>query len=484
MNSNVIKIRREIYVRIAKLFFEDNLSKDVDRIPLEMRPKNMSESSRCCIYKDRAMIKYRIMAALGLSFEDEKDELTPLSEYAENVMQKEDIEDVHLTILSDLCSACMKTHYIVTEACRGCVARSCTLSCAKNAISIINGKARINTELCVGCGKCMSACSYQSIIRVPIPCEESCPTGAIHKNDQGKETIDEEKCILCGKCLRGCPFGAIAEKSQIVPVLKAIKSNHSVTALVAPSIAGQFPGSPEQLLTALYKLGFDSVIEVGIGAEMTAVEETKEFMERMENKEPFMTSSCCPAYVMAVGKHAQKLKPFVSTTPSPMIYTAKLAKKIDPSAKIVFIGPCLAKRSEAYNSEDVDLTLTFEELGALFVAKDIDVAECESKEWDNPSVKEGRLFAISGGVAKAIATCVDENFTFTPCLINGYGKKELKQLQAKLINQTPGNFIEVMTCEGGCIAGPGTIAKQNIACRSVERFAEKAESIKDNELVN
>ncbi len=474
MESNLVKIRREIYVRLAKAFFENTLEEKVDRIPLEMRPKNGELLSRCCIYKDRAMIKYRIMAALGLGYEDETDELTPLSEYA-SLALKMNVEDRHLTILTELCSACIKTHYHITEACRGCVDRPCTVSCGRKAITVSNGKAQINYELCVGCGKCTTVCPYKSIIRIPIPCEEACPVGAITKDEFGKEKLNEEDCILCGKCLKACPFGAIAERSQLIKVLQSLTQEKHITALIAPSIIGQFPGTVEQMYSALLKLGFKSVLEVAVGAQKTAIEETNEFNEKMNAGAQFMTSSCCSAYVLAANKHITKLQPFVSKTPSPMIFAGRIAKGNNPKTKTVFIGPCLAKRKEAFNSDSIDYTLTFEELGSLFIAKDIDVAECDSINLPDHSTKEARLFAVSGGVAGAVGHCINSNIEFKPCIINGYNRQELKQLPGKLFNQKPGNFIEVMTCEGGCIAGPGVIAKPNIASKSVERFAGKAE---------
>jgi len=266
MESNLARIRREIYVRIAKAFFEGNLFEKIDRIPLEMRPKNFGNATRCCIYKDRAMIKYRTMAALGLSIEDEIDELTPLSEYAKISLNSE-VKNSHLTILTELCSGCVKTHYHITDACQGCVARPCTTTCAKGAISVIDGKAKIDPAKCVNCGRCMDVCPYQSIILVPIPCEEACPVGAITKDENGKEKIDEEKCILCGKCLTACPFGAIAERSQLTKVIEALKKGENITALIAPSISGQFPGNMEQLQQALLLLGFTNIYEVAYGAE-------------------------------------------------------------------------------------------------------------------------------------------------------------------------------------------------------------------------
>lgn len=483
MESSLVRIRREIFVRLAKAFFENNLDETIDRIPLEMRPKSGGELSRCCIYRDRVMIKYRIMASLGFGYEDEVDELTPLSEYAKSALVNPPMDE-HITILMDLCSSCLETHYHITDACKGCVARPCINSCAKSAIRVKNRKAKINAELCVGCGKCVSVCPYQAIIRIPIPCEEACPTGAISPDETGKEVIDKENCILCGKCITACPFGAIAERSQMMKVLQAIKSSDHTTAIIAPSIAGQFPGSLEQLHSGLLKLGFNKVIEAAEGAVITAIEESKEFKERISGGEPFITSSCCPAYVMAVKKNVKKLKPFVSHTPSPMIFAGRIAKEKNPETKTVFIGPCLAKRKEANKSGIIDFTLTFEELGCILAAKEIDVAECEAVEFEMPAEKQGRYFAVSGGVTAAVHHCVNNSIEVKPFIVNGFNKRELKQLPGNLINRKPGNFIEVMTCEGGCVAGPGAIAKPNVAARNVEVCAEKSVSIDIDKLTN
>jgi len=478
MENKLDLIRREILVRLAKAFFEKSLIKTIDRIPIEMRPRDSKELSRCCVYKDREMIRYRIIAAMGLGEEDETDELTPLFEFAQYALYEEKVSDKHLTILTDLCSACIKAHYRVTDVCRGCVARPCTLSCGRDAVEFINGRAHIKEELCVNCGKCMTVCPYQAIIRVPVPCEDACPTGAISKDENGKEEIDLNKCILCGKCLTACPFGAVAERSQIIHVLKALTGEKHTTALIAPSIAGQFAGTFEQLITALKKLGFDEVVEVAEGAVHTAVNETIEFKEKMEQNQPFMTTSCCPAYVMATEKLLPKLKPYVSHTPSPMIYSARIAKERYPETHTVFIGPCLAKRSEAFNSGIVDNTITFDELDALFGGRDIVVSDCTPAEWKSPAAKEGRMFAVTGGVANSVKHCAGGKITFNPLVINGFDRKSLKQLPSKLLNRNSCNFIEVMTCEGGCVAGPGGLAKVNIATQSVEKLAAVSASIK------
>lgn len=471
MKSNVLKIRREVLIRMAQAFFENKLDEKIDRIPLEMRPRNES-ATRCCVYKDRAVLKYRIMAALGFAIEDETDELTPLRDYLKTANEVKHENNSHLTILTEACSSCIQTHYQITNACRGCVARPCTLNCPKNAVEFRNGKAEINPDLCVNCGKCMQVCPYQAIIRIPIPCEEACPTGAITKDENGKESIDFEKCILCGKCLQACPFGAIAERSQIIPVLKALTGSTHTTALIAPAAVGQFPGDFEQMHRALLELGFDKMLEVALGADLTVQAEAAEFAEKMEAGEKLMTTSCCPAYVNTIKRFHPELEKYVSDTPSPMIFAARLAREKNPETRTVFIGPCLAKRQEASQANDVDFVLTFEELGALFVAKGIDVAECEPLKWSDHACQAGRSFPMSGGVAGAIKSIIGDEIELKPEIINGLDRRAIKQLKATFLNRLEGNFVEVMACEGGCVAGPGVLTKSQIASRKVMDFAK------------
>ena len=260
-NNNAARIRKEILIRITKSFLDNNLEQQINRIPVEMRPKN-NNSIRCCIYKERAIIKYACMALMGFAVEDEQDELKNLSEYAIEALQRDKNAREILTVIDVACQGCIKSQYMVTNACQGCLARPCMLNCPKNAITIKNGRAEIAPELCVNCGKCFDACPYHSIIRIPVPCEEACPVGAITKDESGKEHIDQEKCISCGKCLTSCPFGAIMERSHLIDVLKTLKSKNKFVAMIAPAIVGQFPGTLEQLAGALKKIGFSFYFEL------------------------------------------------------------------------------------------------------------------------------------------------------------------------------------------------------------------------------
>ena len=476
MNTNTTKIRREVLIRLAQIFFEGRLEEQIDRIPLRMRPRSQA-SSRCCVYKDRAVLKYRCMAALGIGAEEEVDELTSLREYTELALERGDTKNPALTILTEACSACIKTHYQITNACQGCVSRSCMVNCPKDAVVFSEGKAHIVVEKCVNCGKCMQGCPYKAIIHIPIPCEEACPTGAISKDETGREQIDIEKCIFCGKCLHACPFGAIAERSQILSILQALTGDKHTTALLAPAAIGQFPGSPEQLHGALLELGFDAVLEVAIGADLTTREEAQEFQERMADGQPFMTTSCCPAYIEAVRKFHPELEAYVSGTATPMQKSGKLAKEQEPGTNTVFIGPCLAKRKEAADDPCIDQVLTFEELGALFVAKGIDVAESEAVEFKNPASSAGRGFPMSGGVAGAVKSLLPDSFPLEVHHINGLDRRQVKQLSNQLCKRRPGNLIEVMACEGGCVAGPGVVSPPRRTSKSVEDLCNSSEKL-------
>lgn len=475
-DNNATRIHREILVRIAKLFMEGRLEEEVDRIPLEMRPRG-GESVRCCVFKDRAVLKYRCMAALGHRVEAERDELTSLADYARAAMDREVQEGPVLTVLDLACSACVRSRYLVTEACRGCLARPCTLKCPRKAIAQENGQARIDHTKCVNCGLCLKACPYHAIIRVPIPCEESCPVGAITKDETGKEHIDHEKCISCGKCTQTCPFGAIMERSQLVDVMKVLRSDVPVRAMVAPAIAGQFPGEMGQIVGALHQLGFDGVAEVAAGADATANHEAEEWREKVEEGgQAFMTTSCCPAYVEAVRKHLPGLAPFVSGTPTPMHYTAKWLKENDPCGKTVFIGPCTAKRKEALDDGYTDLVLTFEELGALFVAAGIDVDVCSQAEFMEPAGPGGRGFPVSGGVTRAVKERLGKNADIRPHLVDGIDIQSMKLLKVCGSGKSPGNFLEVMACPGGCLSGPGVLTPPALARKKVKALEEEARS--------
>ncbi len=471
--NNATRIRRDILARLARLLRAGKLVKEIDAIPVEMFPRGRSEYLRCCVYKERAIVKQRILSALGYAVEDD-DELTTLTEYARRALERTSPANGQvLSVLDIACSGCVESQYLITNACRGCMARPCTLNCPKDAIRVVKGQSVIDHDKCIDCGRCAQVCPYKAIIRVPIPCEDACPVGAIHKDGSGKAVIDFDKCVSCGKCMTACPFGAVMEKSHFIDVLKELVGGREVIAMVAPAIAGrQFNGSLEQIAAALVKLGFDRVVEVAGGADITAKLEAEEFTERMQKGESMMTSSCCPAYVETVEKHLPELKPFVSTTKSPMYYTAEKVRAEHPDALTVFVGPCIAKRKEAQLNKCVDYVLTFEEIEALFMADDIDVSKCEAIELENHPSEAGRGFATTCGVTDAMLKESHPEIELKVEYIDGLDKKTIKQLKKHA--QKPGacNFLEVMGCEGGCVGGPCAIGKVQQAKTAIRKISK------------
>lgn len=466
-------LRREIMTRVARLFFEDRLIEEVNTIPIRMIPRDAS-SFRCCVFKDRELIKQRTIVTLGFSLENEFEiDNYLLSDYARMALEREEPAFPILTFLDEACKTCVRANYVVTNVCRHCVARPCMVNCPKEAIRIQEEQAYIQPDKCVNCGICMKVCPFHAIVYVPVPCEEACPVGAISKDEQGREVIDYQKCIFCGKCSRECPFGAVMEKSQILDVIKQIKAGTPVAAMIAPSIIGQFPTSLERLATALKAVGFTYVVEVALGADKTAEIEAAEFVERLQQGDPLMGTSCCPAYVEAVKKHAPAFEPYVSHAKTPMAYTAELVKETYPEAIRVFIGPCIAKKHEGLYNDDIHYVLTYEEVGALLAAKEIKVElfEQETSLDLSPATGIGRGFPVSGGVANAIVARAKESVEVTPVFINGFTRKNVKLLKT-YAKKCPGNLVEVMSCEGGCVGGPGVISKPQTAAKRLEQFLE------------
>jgi len=487
INNNTSRLKREILVRIAKLQLEGRLAEGVHNIPRELAP-NGSNPIRCCIYHDREILRHRVIARLGCGLEDYDDEKR-LAEYVQEALNREKPTWPMLTVLDLACNACVRSHFMVTNACQACVARPCLVNCGKKAIEIKEGRARIDSEKCVSCGLCLQNCPYRAIIKIPVPCEEACPVGAITKNENGRERIDYHKCIFCGNCMRECPFGAMMDKGQLVDVIKHIMNNKNVVALYAPAAAAQFRIEPGRLEGALLAAGFSNVVEVALGADITADKEAAEFTERMEKGEKMMTTSCCPAYVSAVRLHVPELADCISGTRTPMRYAAEIAKKEYLGCITVFIGPCLAKRREGRDDDLVDYVISIEELGALFVAKEIDVAQAASASGNKLPTCTGRNFAKSGGVVQAIKARLKDPSTLKETVIDGLDKAGMKRLAefGKIhtgnlphTDSTP-NLIEVMACQGGCIAGPSVITNPKVALTQLAKYAEFGEPLNDGD---
>ena len=476
MTNDIQHLKKEILVRLVEAFLSDDFEKNTRLIPYDMRPKGTKVPYRCCIYKERAILRDRIIAALGFAIEDD-DETVSLYRYAKNALERERPEENPLTVLGAACKACVHQRIHVTDLCQGCVARPCHTACKFGAIEIINGRSVIDSSKCKACKMCIPVCPYNAIVKVAVPCEDSCPVDAIERNADGTTKIDFDKCILCGRCISKCPFGAVLQKNQLIDVLKLLKNKEEVSVLFAPAAVGQLPGSVGQFKTALKKLGFSHVYEVAQGADITIKNEAREFQEKMASGQAFMTTSCCAGYNEFIKKHLPELAPYKSETKTPLFYTAEIAKKEHPNSKVVFISPCVAKKQEAKDNPNVDYVINIATLGAMFIASHIEILNCEEDNGGVQPSKQGRKFPLSGGVAEAVKFCT--NSDTCPTVINGLNKETIRQLK-KYVREGKcdnGNFVEVMCCEGGCIGGHGTIADSRTSTKLITDLLNKSNDI-------
>ena len=243
---------------------------------------------------------------------------------------------------------------------------------------------------------------------------------------------------------------------------------------MAPSISSQFSYAKlGQVVTGLKKLGFRDIIEAALGADMVAMEEAKELSEK-----GLLTSSCCPAFVQYIKATFPALVEHISHNLSPMAVLAKYIKETTPNAKVVFIGPCTAKKAEAQLDSVkpyVDAVLTFEELQALFDSRDFDLSSFEEGVLDNASYF-GRIFARSGGLTDAATQAMKEqgiDFEIKPVVCDGIEacRMALLKLSKGVLD---GNFIEGMACVGGCINGAGCLTHGEKNRAEVDKYGREA----------
>lgn len=456
-DTKVQHLKYKVLREVAREAWKGTLLENVLDIPKTIIP-GKTPTMRCCVYKERAILAERVKIAMG------GDKSNP------NVIEVIDIA----------CDECPASGYEVTPSCRGCLAHRCEDVCKRGAITFDNNHvAHIDKTKCIQCGACAKVCPYSAIIDRKRPCQIACKVKAISIKDDNTAEIDDEKCIQCGACVYQCPFGAIMDKSYILDAIELIKNsdgnkNYKVYAIVAPSVSSQFSYAKlGQVITGLKELGFFTVIEVALGADMVAQAESKELAEK-----GFLTSSCCPAFVSYVKSAFPALLSHVSHNLSPMATLAKYIKETDEKAKVVFIGPCTAKKAEAQLDEVkpfVDVVLTFEELQALFDSRDIDITALSEGMLDNASYF-GRIFARSGGLSDAVAQGLKEqNIDFDLKAVPCDGIEECKKaLLLKSKNVLDGNFIEGMACVGGCIGGAGCLTHGPKDKAEVDNYGREA----------
>ncbi len=459
-DTNVQWIKYKVLKEVIRRAYEGGLE-NAYTIPRTIAPGTKADT-RCCIHKERAVLMDCVNMALG----GDKDN--------PNVVE----------VLPEACDECPAGGMMVTDVCRGCLMHSCKEVCPKDAITIIDHRCHIDKTKCIECGKCAAVCPYSAIIAQKRPCIKSCKVKAISINEEDKAVIDNDKCISCGACIVSCPFGAISDKSLVLDIIKMLKESedntrYSCYAVIAPAIVSQCRfGRIEQVVTAIKKLGFRQVVEAALGADITLYNEVLEFKEKSEVGEaPVMTTSCCPAFVRFVEHNFPELKDAISSSVSPMVMTAKLIKHSDPSAKVVFIGPCAAKKFEYMLEKTggmIDSVMSFEELQAFVDARGIDTTQCEDTNLDNASFY-GRIFAKSGGLALGVSDIAKSLGVdgVKPCVMNGIDqcRQHLTLLRAK---KETANFFEGMACDGGCVGGPLSITRSPRNVFDVDKYGNSA----------
>lgn len=480
---DIIKIRRMVFATIARMAYEDA---DMTRMADEtfaMLPGEKA-SYRENIFRERAVIGERMRMALGLDSRT-ADQTGPIHEGIEDVaIDERHFEAPLVSVIKIACEACPTKFVYITDNCRKCLAHPCVNVCPVNAISLGHDRAIIDQTKCIKCKKCVGVCPYHSIVETGRPCQEACGVNAIGSDYLGRAQIDDSKCVACGNCITHCPFGAISDKSQIYQLIMSIKRRDDVYAIIAPSFVGQFGQltKPDQILTAIKLLGIKDVVEVGLGADLTTMNEAKEFLETVPEERPYMGTSCCYSWKLMVQKNFPEQNEFISESSTPMVYTALQLKKRDPNCKIVFIGPCISKKLEAMqdNVKDyVDFVITYEELMGMFVAEDVDPQSLPTREVEDDASQTGRNYAVSGGVAQAVVKRIHELDPSREVKVEG--AEELANC-VKLVKQAKvglkkGMLLEGMACAGGCIGGPGTMVTVQRAKKDVEAFSKASKFV-------
>lgn len=456
-DTKVQHLKYKVLREVARQAWNDTLLEKVLDIP-EIIVPGKTPTMRCCVYKERAILSERIKIAMG------GDKENP------NVIE----------VIEIACDECPSAGYEVTDTCRGCLAHRCEDVCKRGAISFDrNHVAHIDKSKCVECGQCAKVCPYSAIVNRKRPCQNACKIKAISINENNAAAIDNDKCISCGACVYQCPFGAIMDKSYILDAIELIKNSennkkYKVYAMVAPSISSQFVYAKlGQVVQGLKELGFYTVIEAALGADIVAQAEAKELSET-----DFLTSSCCPAFVKYIKSAFPDLVPYISHNLSPMAALGKYIKSHDENAKVVFIGPCTAKKAEAQLETVkpyVDAVLTFEELQALYDSKDIDITTLDEDVLDNASYY-GRIFARSGGLSDAVVQSLKEqgiDYEVKPVICDGIADCRAA-LMKKSKNVLNANFIEGMACTGGCIGGAGCLTHGEKNKAEVDKYGKEA----------
>jgi [FeFe] hydrogenase (group B1/B3) len=484
-------IRRKVFVGITRFVLAGKKPEDIDYLPFDIIDMG-KPTYRCCSYRELSIVRQRIRLAFGLPLIEERNNMPVSAGIGEAFTDKKVLAAPIVNVIRAACEKCPEDKVIVTNMCQSCMAHPCSIVCPVNAISFPDGgQALIDQKKCVKCMKCVKACPYQSITRMIRPCAAACGVDAIHSDEDGYASIDQNKCVNCGLCTVSCPFAAISDKTELVQILHKLMGPEAGRpyALLAPSFVGQFGRlvPPGAIAAGLFAVGFKGVREVALGADCDTLLLAGRLAEKDGMRgapgtapgEAFLGTSCCPSWVMTARRHFPDFAGNIAESFTPMVETAKLIKEKNPSASVVFIGPCIAKKGEALEPEllpYVDHVLTFEELAAIFVAKDMDLAAIDPAEFPEDASALGRGYAVAGGVGGAIAETAEKRFGKTNIVL---AKADtLRNCRALLADikagKTRAELVEGMACPGGCVGGPGTLIGLLTARNEVGKFAAAA----------
>ena len=480
--SLITDIRKKVFTEVARMAYNGGDYTKAEDLPYIIVPGDQP-LHRESVFLERAIAGERVRLAMGLGVRPIQTRSLMTDGMDAAAVAESYYEPPLVNIIPYACHACPTNQYRVTESCQNCLAASCQKVCPKDAVSFVNGKSYIDPEKCIKCGKCAKACPYHAIIHLERPCAAACGMDAIVSDEHGRATINQDKCVACGQCLVSCPFGAIVDKGQIFQVIQSIMKGDRVVAIVAPAFIGQFGkhSTPGKFIAAMKQLGFHRIVEVAIGADMCTIEEAKDFLEKVPNEQKYMATSCCPAWHSMIHKLFPTEIDNISMTLTPMVFTARLMKKKYPDCKVVFVGPCAAKKLEAIRENirsDVDFVLTFEELQGMFEAKEINFETIEPMYDLNEGTAAGRGFAVSGGVAGAVTNLIHQtrpDLEIKTARAEGLRDCRKLMLMAKA-GKYNGYLLEGMACPGGCVAGAGTLLPVELAANVVGRYQKEADA--------
>ena len=337
-------------------------------------------------------------------------------------------------------------------------------------------------------------------------CENSCVFDAIVEDENHDLRIDPDRCVGCEACIAACENHNLTASKDVLPAMRAVREKRGPAyALVAPAFFGQFGEdvTPGKLRSAFLALGFSGMVEVALFADILTMKEALEFDRHINSREDFqLTSCCCPIWIAMIRRVYRQLIPHVPGAVSPMIAAGRVVKRLHPDAVTVFVGPCMAKKSEAREpdiADAVDYVLTFEEMADIFVAADIRPQELPEAEKEHAS-RAGRIYAHTGGVSEAVAETVRqlrmeddmqgraESRQAENRSVKGQQAKD-RQVKSQQADGVPAcrellekiqkgdleaNFFEGMGCVGGCVGGPKAILPREAGCKNVERYGDEA----------